>query len=170
MTFVDLRSVRLRPGEERREEQEVELSPLQLGGQRYLAVPGKVPAQLTLTRTTSGLLFDLAFHARLHGPCFRCLDDAVIDEELRVREYQAEDPQGDVELVSPYVDDGRLDLSAWAHDAVVLALPDKILCREECAGLCPECGKNLNLDPHEHEVAVGDPRWAALAQLKEGMS
>ena len=113
------------------------------------------------------MLLDLAFHARLHGPCFRCLDDAVIDEELRVREYQAEDPQGDVELVSPYVDDGRLDLSAWAHDAVVLALPDKILCREECAGLCPECGKNLNLEPHEHEVAVGDPRWAPLAQLKE---
>ena len=126
-----------------------------------------MPAQLTVTRTTSGLLFDLAFHARLHGPCFRCLDDAVIDQELRVREYQAEDPQGDVELVSPYVDDDRLDLSAWAHDAVVLALPDKILCREDCAGLCPVCGKNLNLEPHEHEVAVIDPRWAALAELRE---
>lgn len=170
MAVVDLRSVRLRPGEARREEQEVELSPLELGGQRYVAVPGKVPAELTFTRTTSGLLFDLEFQARLHGPCFRCLDDAVIDEELRVREYQAEDPQDDTELVSPYVADGKLDLSGWAHDSVVLALPDKILCREDCAGLCPECGKNLNLEPHEHEVASGDPRWAALAQLKEQLS
>ena len=68
--------------------------------------------------------------------------------------------------MSPYVADGRLDLSGWAHDAVVLALPDKILCREDCAGLCPVCGKNLNLEPHEHEGEVGDPRWAALAELK----
>lgn len=170
MTFVDLRSVRLRPGEEQRDEQEVELSPLELGGQRYIAVPEHVRAELTLACTTGGMLFDLAFHARLHGPCFRCLDDAVIDEELHVREYQAEDPQGDMELVSPYVVDGRLDLSSWAHDSVVLALPDKILCREACAGLCPTCGKNLNLEPHEHEVSVGDPRWAALAELKEGLS
>jgi DUF177 domain-containing protein len=170
MTFVDLRSVRLRPGEEQREDQEVTLSPLELGGQRYVPVPERVPAELSTTRTTSGMLFDLAFHARLHGPCFRCLEDAVLDEELRVREYQAEDPQGDVELVSPYVADGRLDLSSWAHDSVVLALPDKILCREDCAGLCPVCGKNLNDEPHEHEAAAGDPRWAPLAELKEGMS
>ena len=170
MTFVDLRSVRLRPGEEQRDEQEVELSPLELGGQRYIAVPENVRAELTLARTTGGMLFDLAFHARLHGPCFRCLDDAVVDEELHVREYQAEDPQGDMELVSPYVANGRLDLSSWAHDSVVLALPDKILCSEDCAGLCPTCGKNFNLEPHEHEAPVGDPRWAALAELKEGLS
>ncbi len=170
MAVVDLRSVRLRPGEEQREEQQIELAPLELGGQRYVAVPEQVPAELTLARTTGGMLFDLAFHARLHGPCFRCLDDAVIDEELRVREYQAEDPQGDTELVSPYVTDGKLDLSGWAHDSVVLALPDKILCREDCAGLCPECGKNLNLEPHEHEAASGDPRWAPLAELKEHLA
>ena len=66
-----------------------------------------------------------------------------------------------------YVDDDKLELSAWARDAVVLALPDKILCRPDCAGLCAVCGENLNERPHEHEDAPGDDRWAALAELRD---
>src|SRR5581483_11935148 len=54
-------------------------------------------------------------------------------------------------------------LSQWGRDAVALALPDKILCRPDCAGLCGECGKNLNDEPHTHDDAEPDPRWAALA-------
>jgi uncharacterized protein len=50
---------------------------------------------------------------------------------------------------------------------VALALPDKILCRPDCAGLCPECGKNLNDEPHTHEEAIVDSRWAALEALRE---
>jgi DUF177 domain-containing protein len=169
MTYLDLRKVRLRPGEEQRDDEDVAIAPLELAGQRYIAVPEHVPAEVALTRTTSGMLFELRFHVRLHGPCFRCLEDAALDEDLSVREYQAENPEGDDELISPYVADGKLDLSNWARDSVVLALPDKILCRPDCAGLCPVCGKNLNREPHEHEVEQGDPRWAALAQLREGL-
>ena len=66
-----------------------------------------------------------------------------------------------------YLDDDRLDLSAWAHDAIALALPDKILCRPDCAGLCPVCGKDLNDEPHEHVDERTDPRWAALEALRE---
>ena len=60
-----------------------------------------------------------------------------------------------------------LDLSAWARDAIALALPDQILCRDDCAGLCPECGKDLNAEPHEHVEERTDPRWAALESLRE---
>jgi DUF177 domain-containing protein len=169
MTYLDLRKVRLRPGEEQRDEEDVALAPLELAGQRYIAVPEHVSAEVALTRTTSGMLFELRFHVRLHGPCFRCLEDAALDEDLSLREYQAENPEGDDELISPYVADGKLDLSNWARDSVVLALPDKILCRPDCAGLCPVCGKNLNREPHEHEVEQGDPRWAALSQLRESL-
>jgi uncharacterized protein len=59
-----------------------------------------------------------------------------------------------------------LDLSAWARDAIALALPDKILCRADCAGLCPVCGKDLNVEPHAHEEAPADSRWAALEALR----
>ena len=50
---------------------------------------------------------------------------------------------------------------------MALALPDKILCRPECAGLCPVCGKNLNDEPHTHEEEQADSRWAALEQLRD---
>jgi uncharacterized protein len=120
-----------------------------------------------VTRASTGTVFDLRFHVRLHGPCFRCLGDAVLDEDLHLREYQAESPGGVEELTTPYVTDSRLDLSSWARDGLVLALPDKILCRPDCAGLCPVCGKDLNTEPHEHESDETDSRWAALAALRD---
>ena len=167
MTHFNLRNAKLRSGEEYVDEVEIELEPLTLGGQRYLPVPEKVAAALRITRATTGSVFQLAFHTRLHGPCFRCLTDTVLDLDIAAREYQATNPGEDEELRSPYVQDDRLDLSSWARDAVVLALPDKILCRADCAGLCPVCGKNLNAEPHEHDEHESDPRWAALAELKD---
>src|ERR671934_2489154 len=167
MTFFDLRAVRLRSGEEYRDEQQVEIAPLVFGGLRYVAVPEQVPAELAVTRATTGTVFELRLHTRLHGPCYRCLGDAVIERGLDLREYQATSPDGSEELTTPYVVDGRLNLSSWARDSLVLELPDKILCREDCAGLCPICGRNLNEDPHEHVEAEPDPRWAALEALRD---
>jgi DUF177 domain-containing protein len=167
MTTVDLRRLGVRPGEERRDEHEIEIAPLELGGQRYVAAPTRVPAELRVTRTANGTLFQLRFATQLHGPCYRCLEDAALDQQIDAREYQADDPEGDDDLESAYVSGDRLDLTAWGRDSVVLALPDKILCRPDCAGLCPVCGKNLNREPHGHEGEVTDARWEALAELRE---
>jgi uncharacterized protein len=167
MTSFSLRSVRLRPGEEQRDRQEVELQPLMLGGQRYLPVPEKVDAELVISRAASGTVFELRFNARLHGPCYRCLADAVLDVPISAREYQATSPGESDELKTPYIENEQLDLSGWARDALVLALPDKILCREDCAGLCPVCGVDLNSNPHEHDDEQLDSRWAALSELKD---
>ena len=49
------------------------------------------------------------------------------------------------------------------------SLPEQILCREDCAGLCPVCGKDLNEEPHEHSEREPDPRWAALEGLRENL-
>ena len=58
----------------------------------------------------------------------------------------------DPELRSPYVADDELDIGRWAHDATILALPTRFLCRPDCAGLCPVCGESLNdADPADHE-------------------
>jgi uncharacterized protein len=166
MTSFSLRSLRLRPGEEHRAEQEIQLEPISLGGQRYLPVPDKVQGELAVSRAQSGTVFELRFDTRLHGPCYRCLEDAVVDVGISAREYQAENPDSE-ELKTPYVQDGQLDLTAWARDALVLELPDKILCREDCAGLCPVCGRDLNAEPHEHDDKEPDSRWAALSELKD---
>jgi len=165
VTLFSLRQVKLRPGEQFRDPVEVELPAFAFGGERYVPVPEQVPAELEITRANTGTVFKLSFTARLHGPCYRCLGDAALDVPIRAREYQASTPETD-ELTTPYLVDGRLEVSDWARDAVALALPDQILCRPDCAGLCPECGKNLNDEPHVHEEADADPRWAALEQLR----
>ena len=167
MTTFSLRNVRLRPGEEHREQVAVDLEPFELGGERYLPVPAEVPVDLAVARATSGDVFRIRFRARLHGPCMRCLADAVQEVEVDAREYQAADEDAPEELRTEYVADGRLELSTWARDAIALGLPDQILCRPDCAGLCAVCGKNLNLEPHEHEEAGGDSRWAALEELRD---
>jgi uncharacterized protein len=167
MTTLDLRTLKLRSGEQWRDERRIQLEPFELGGQRYLPVPQVVPAEVTVTRAATGTVFELRFDARLHGPCVRCLGDAVLDVPVEAREYQAASPGGDEELQSQYLDDDKLDLSEWARDAIALELPDKILCRPECAGLCAVCGKNLNDEPHDHGEPEPDSRWSALAELKE---
>ena len=158
MTTFDLRKLRLRSGDQAREPVEIELEPLVIGAQTYEPRPNPAPADLSVTRASSGTVLELALDVSLEGPCFRCLQDAELALELQLREYEATKPESDDERTE-YLDDDRLDLSAWAHDAIALALPDKILCRPDCAGLCPECGKNLNDEPHVHEehdsVALG---------------
>ncbi|HEX2044991.1 MAG TPA: DUF177 domain-containing protein [Gaiellaceae bacterium] len=167
MTIFNLRTAKLRSGEQFRDVREVELDPLELGGQRYVPVPERPEAAFTLTQTSSGLLLELELDVRLVGPCFRCLGDAGLSLHVESREYQATSPGETDELSSPYVEDDRLDLSAWARDAVALSLPDKILCRADCAGLCPVCGRDLNAEPHEHEGEDLDPRWSVLADLRD---
>jgi uncharacterized protein len=167
MTVFNVRTVRLQSGEQFRDVKEVDLEPLELGGQRYVPIPESPEAALTLTRLSSGLMLELEFEVRLVGPCVRCLEDAALDVSIRDRQYQATSPDNDEELRTPYLDDDRLDLSAWARDAVALALPDKILCRPDCAGLCPLCGGDLNREPHEHAQEGGDGRWAKLAELRD---
>jgi uncharacterized protein len=167
VTTFNLRQLRLRSGEQFRDQVEVEIEPLLLGGQEYRAEPALVPADLTVTKASSGTVLDLSFRARLEGPCFRCLADASLELRIGASEYQAVKPGDDPDLRSPYVTDDLLELSAWAHDALVLELPDKILHDPDCAGLCPVCGKDLNVEPHTHEEQHGDPRWAALDALRK---
>jgi uncharacterized protein len=170
MTTFDLRRLRLWSGEEHREAVEIELEPLVYGGQSYQPVPETIAAELTITRASSGTVFRLRFESRLVGPCYRCLNEAEFREQIVASEYQDADPKADEELRTPYLEGGRLELSAWARDAVALALPETILCRPDCAGLCPECGRDLNHEPHEHEQEHVDSRWAELEKLRNELT
>jgi uncharacterized protein len=162
----DLGRLRLTTGEGRRLALEVALDPLEFGGKTYAVMPAAADASLDISRTThNGYALRLRFDATLGGPCMRCLEPAQRAISVDAREV---DQAGDVEeLKSPYVTGDVLDLRAWARDALALALPVQLLCREDCAGLCPVCGTDLNgAGPeHAHERAP-DPRWAKLSELK----
>lgn len=162
----DLATLRLVAGEGRTLELAQTIEPLELGGQRYSITPAPLPLRLDVSRTThAGWALRLRFQATVHGPCMRCLEEAAPSFEIDAREF--DQPGGGEELESPYVEDQVVDLAAWARDALVLALPPQLLCRDDCAGLCPVCGVRLDAAgaDHRHE-SEPDPRWAKLRELE----
>jgi uncharacterized protein len=162
----DLGRLGIGSGEARRLELDVGLDGFEFGGRRYAVVPQRVPLTLDVTRMIGGgWSLRVRFTAHVEGPCMRCLSDA--GPEIPVDAREVDQPGEGEELDSPYVQTGVLDVHAWARDALALALPAQILCRPDCAGLCPVCGANLNEagPDHAHEREP-DPRWAKLRELR----
>ncbi len=130
-----------------------------------------------LESVVEGVLVTGTAVVNLLGECSRCLDpiadqmDVDLQELYRYPELDAygrqnkdavSDEDDDDETL--YLDGDLLDLEPVVRDAVVLDLPIAPLCQEDCLGLCPECGVNLNeVSQHSHDVI--DPRWAALGAL-----
>ena len=114
-----------------------------------------------------GVLVTGSAEVELEGECARCLEEledavSVPFQELFVYADRPAD-EGDADTLR--LEGDLLDLEPLLRDAVVLALPFQPLCRDDCPGLCVECGARLADDPdHQHDAAV-DPRWAALQDL-----
>ncbi len=184
---VDLDALGLAYGDATRIDGAVTPDKVTLGGQEYDPVPAEPAFLLDISRTSAGYALRLRFEVGLAGPCFRCLEDATAKVKVDVREVdqpvepiavqgasrhgddeKEDDESSAAELTSPYVEEGTLDLAAWTHDALILSLPEQILCRPDCLGLCPVCGDSLNgADPADHDHGENlDPRWAKLRDLK----
>lgn len=169
---IDLRSFDLASGGGDRRELEVPVEALVIAAQPYIVRPERPPTVVDRSKSASGWFFRLRLSAEAVGPCSRCLEDAHIPIEIDEREFAAagrdNDAEFDEDLDCEYLTADRLDVSAWARDCVAESLPDVVLCREDCAGICPTCGANLNDGlcdcPREKEI---DPRWSALAALAE---
>jgi uncharacterized protein len=126
-----------------------------------------VDLDVRLEAVVEGVLATGTARAAVAGECVRCLEPLDLEVEADFQElyfFPGEDPGGDEDAV--FLVNDLLDLEPVVHDAVLLALPTSPLCREDCLGLCSECGALLNEDPeHSHETV--DPRWAALANLTD---
>ena len=121
-----------------------------------------------LTSLEDGVLARGRAGVHVHGECVRCLHD--LDEERTVtfdelyylpEAARAAEDGEDVLLVG----EDSLDLEPALRDALVPALPFRPLCRPDCAGLCPECGRRVDNLPADHRHDHPDPRWSALAAL-----
>jgi uncharacterized protein len=166
---LDTRELGRRPGSQRRVSFTAE-APAELGIE-VLGVPEGSPVDLDLRleAVMEGVLVTGSAEAGLEGECARCLEP--IDDTLRV-DFQelylyddGELPAGDREDELSRLEGDLIDLEPLLRDAVVLALPFQPLCRDDCPGLCVECGARLADDPgHRHDEPV-DPRWAALQGL-----
>jgi uncharacterized protein len=165
--IVDLSRMVRSPGDGRRLDVDVKPGRLSYGDQRYGVVGGTAPARLDISRTAAGYALRLRFEAEVEGPCTRCLDHAEMTVAVDAREVDQPGGESD-ELRSPYVEGDDLDIEAWSHDALALAMPGKFLCRADCAGLCAVCGASLNdADPEEHRhESGGDSRFEKLRELR----
>ena len=140
-------------------------------GIEVLRVPegSTVDFELRLEAVMEGVLVTGTAQAELEGECVRCLaeiHDTVVADFQELFAYEESDTAraGDDEDAGRLEGD-LLDLEPLLRDAVVLMLPFQPLCREDCPGLCIECGARLADQPgHRHEEPV-DPRWAALQDL-----
>jgi len=98
-----------------------------------------------------------------HAECRRCLAD--VDHRFAFEAAELYRPPGEVWEEDYVIKDTTIDLEPLVRDAVLLNLPHDPVCRDDCAGLCPKCGKNLNDEPHTHGADT-DSRWSALKDLR----
>lgn len=171
---LDIHELARRPGAQRRVRlHEVSPGGLELDGVVGVPDTAELDLDLRLESVVEGVLVSGTVKAPYAGVCARCLDpvvgELVVDlQELYVYPDTADSVNagGDAEVDDdelPVVDD-TVDLEQPVRDAVVLALPSAPLCRDDCPGLCSQCGARLADDPtHRHDTT--DPRWAALSGL-----
>lgn len=157
-------------------------APKDLGIHEVVGVPEGAPVELELRLESvmEGVLVTGTARATAEGECVRCLEPLELELEADFQElfsYPDADDRGR-EVTGPdknavdaeddedrlFLEDGLFDLEPVLRDAVVLALPMQPVCREDCPGLCSQCGARLADDPDHHHDAV-DIRWAALQGL-----
>ncbi len=127
-----------------------------------------VTVDVEIESVVEGLLVTGRVSATAVVRCVRCLREFDQQVEAEVRELFTLEPREDEDEGYAVLPDDRLPLDTMARDALVLAFPAFPLCRPDCAGLCPVCGADRNtVDCGHGDAGVTDPRWAALAGLRQ---
>jgi len=142
---------------------------------RLFRIIGSIRVYLRLSKSGRMIHVKSRLEARVELPCARCVEpfSLGLNSEFGVvlkprpnfpleeeRELNRED------LESAFYEGEEINLTSFVQDQVLLTLPQKAVCREECRGLCPRCGKNLNREVCQCPTAIMDPRFQVLKNLK----
>lgn len=136
-----------------------------LGGITYQVL---LPEGVTVVvdRVAGGFLVGVSAKARIYGPCARCLTETVVETHAEQQEFAPTARDGwEGSDLSAFIDDLVVDVSGVTREAVVLSLPEQLVCSPGCKGLCPRCGRDLNQGECSCEPAEGDERWQKLSEL-----
>jgi uncharacterized protein len=163
--LLSLADLALRGGERYERTYSLEFAPILLGEQYRVLVPDGV--DVIVDRVTGGYLVTVDLDARVYGPCARCLGEAVVKVRAQQQEFAPTAKDGWEETEeSEFIKDLVVDVDGLAREALVLALPAQVVCKEDCKGLCALCGKDLNKGPCECGEQKSDERWSRLKDLK----
>jgi len=177
--FLDIKQLELHPLDFAEEYQP---GAIDLGGEAKQHSPLKTSGHAEVVEEHHGkhqIIKDIRLRGRLSTglelQCARCLEpvrqDIQRDFELLYRPLGADAGKDELSVtdaeaeIGYYQGEGLL-LEDVLREQVLLALPLKVTCREDCKGLCPECGKNLNQEQCSCSREVEDPRWAALKDVR----
>jgi DUF177 domain-containing protein len=178
--FLDIKELELHPVEF---EQEFQPDVIDLGGEVRQGSPLKTAGRAELVEEHHGkhkIIKDIRLRGQLSAgfemSCARCLEpvaqDVKRDFELLYRPLGADAGRDELSVtdaeaeIGYYQGEGVL-LEDVLREQVLLALPFKVTCREDCKGLCPHCGKNLNQQQCSCTAAIEDPRWSALREIRD---
>jgi uncharacterized protein len=118
---------------------------------------------IRLSRTKEGILVQAHLHIGIPDECFRCLDDIERDVEIELEELFTYHSLAESDF--RIGEDAILDMNPLIREEVLIAASHPVTCSEDCKGLCPECGVNLNRETCDCERESLDPRFAMLKQL-----
>jgi DUF177 domain-containing protein len=144
---------------------------------RDFAFPPHLDVDLVYYRSGQDIFFNGVFHGRFTGRCGRCIEDYsftldkqfefVLTPDPTKIDRRAEELHRD-DLGLSYYSSDEIDLEPLIAEQVMLALPTRPLCSDNCRGLCGRCGANLNKESCACVAASGDPRMAVFRSLKVG--
>ena len=137
--------------------------PAEAVGVEDARVAGEVVVALTATSSVDGIVVHGTVSTPWHGQCRRCLRDVDGVAVGEVHEVYQVDPR--LEDAVAIVGD-QIDLAPVVREYVLLELPEAPLCRDDCAGICPQCGADRNESPCDCDNSVTDLRWSALEALR----
>jgi len=177
--FLDIKDLEVRP---RDFEEEFQPGVLDLGEDVRQITPLRTTGRAELVEEHHGkheVIQDIRLRGQLSTglelPCARCVEpvrqDVKRDFELLYRPLGADAGRDELSVtdaeaeIGYYQGDGIL-LEDVLREQVLLALPLKVVCRENCKGLCPQCGKNLNQEQCSCAAPIQDPRWEALKDIR----
>ena len=162
--LFDVKPILHTPGKRLEFQFELDLSDVEFAGRYPVSQPVSVSGQV---RNTADVLeLELTARTTLDAVCDRCGKEFLQDKEVPYSCMLAEELQDEDNDEIVLLEEGKVDLSDLARTAFILGMDTKTLCSEDCKGLCPRCGADLNLGPCSCEKEV-DPRLAVLAKLLE---
>ena len=178
--FLDIKELELHPLDF---EEEFQPDVIDLGGEARQRTPLKTSGRAEVVEEHHGkheVIKDIRLRGRLSTglelQCARCLEpvkqDVSREFELLYRPLGADAGHDELSVTAAeaeigYYQGNGILLEDVLREQVLLALPLKITCREDCKGLCPHCGKNLNEEQCSCNVPMEDPRWAALKEIRD---
>ena len=162
--LLNVRPILHTPGKHLDFQFSMDLSDLEFAGRYPVTQPVEVTGRV---RNTADVLeLELTARTTLDAVCDRCGKAFPLEKEITYQCLLAEELQNEDNDDIVLLEDGQADVGDLARTAFILGMDSKTLCSEDCKGLCPRCGADLNLGPCSCQKEV-DPRLAVLAKLLE---